>query len=552
MVTGIEPPILDNVLSRLTIFLQKDNERLQKNAVRRLHAKAGEDIRQALAPFGYYNPLIDSSLAKLEAGWRAEYSIDKGVPLLVEAVDLQLTSAGRENHKLLDALSIFPLAAGKVLNQVDYETEKKKLVNLAIAEGYLDALFSLKRLQINPGDNSGTIALTLNTGPRYRFGKTTCLDNILRESHLERYLPYKEGDPYSSAKLFELQSILYKTDYFSKVVVSGKVDRIVGLDVPVEIELVSPDHLNKYSVGAGYGTDTGARGKVDWGNRFFNDRGHRISVSLQLAELEKTISLSYEVPREKNPRFDKVVHNLAYQDKTWEDTTTRLLTGAVSREYSGPRFKLGVGLEARAEVYDIGDTSGTSTLLLPSVNLGLVIADDILNTKHGLQASVGVKGAVEGAFSDATFLQATVNGKAIITPYETIRIIGRVSVGATLVDSIDSLPPSLRFYTGGDSTIRGYSYKSIGTTDSSGTVIGGRYLIVESIEVEKIFGKYWSLAAFWDGGTATDDLELDYYQGVGGGLRFRLPFGQIRLDVASAITEDGYPVRAHLTVGGDL
>ncbi len=209
-------------------------------------------------------------------------------------------------------------------------------------------------------------------------------------------------------------------------------------------------------------------------------------------------------------------------------------------------------MEFRDEVYDVGNTNGDSTLLVPSLRAGMVFADDVLNTKNGLQTSVGFLGAVKGFISDATFLQSMVNGKAIVTPIKNWRILGRGSLGVTLVDSIDALPPSLRFYTGGDSTIRGYGYKSIGTKDSSGAVIGGRYLVVGSIELERIVAANFSLATFWDVGTATDDLSLDFSQGVGAGIRYRLPFGQIRLDVASAITEDGNPIRIHLTVGGDL
>ncbi len=396
-----------------------------------------------------------------------------------------------------------------------------------------------------------TIHLLFNSGTQYVFGETDSVQAILKQDLLDRYLPYKAGDPYSPKKLFELQSILYRTDYFSRVAVRGKKEEVVDFAVPVEIELVPPKHYNRYSLGAGYATDTGFRGKVDWTNRLFNSRGHKMSVFFQLAELENTLSLHYEIPR-KDPRYDSLLHNLAYQDKTWQGTTTQLLTASVSRAYSGPRFKLSGGLELRDEVYDVGDTSGDSTLLIPSLSSGMVIADNILHTKNGIQASVGLLGSVEGLISDVSFLQATVNGKTIVSPFTDWRLIGRGRLGVTLVDSIDSLPPSLRFYTGGDNTIRGYSYKSIGTRDASGEVIGGRYLVVGSIEVERIIRKEWSLATFWDGGTATDDLSLNFYQSVGVGVRFRLPFGQIRLDLASATTEDGNPFRIHLTVGGDL
>ncbi|MFT5698414.1 MAG: translocation and assembly module TamA [Desulforhopalus sp.] len=550
-VTGVDSLLKENVLARLTLYLQKDNVRLKESTVKRLHEKAKDDIASALAPFGYYNTEVKTTLTEDEKGFHATYEIEKGPPVIVESVQNTIIGDGRDNGALKKALNGWGLHVGKILDQSLYEKEKKKLVNAAINQGYLDVIFVKKELIVNPVTNKANVTLILDTKKQYVFGETSCKQEVLAQQLLDRYLPYSKGDAYQPAKIYELQAILYRTDYFRRVIVKGKMDQVVDHTVPVEIELISPEKLNKYNVGAGYATDTGIRGKLDWFNRIFNNRGHKISASLLVAELENSLTLQYEIPR-KDPRYDTLIHSLGYQDTTWDDTDTRLITGAISQEHSGPRFKLSMGLEIRDEVYDIGDTSGDSTLLLPSLNAGYIFADDILNTTHGLSASVNLSGAYKGFISDASFLQTTVNGKAIFTPFRQWKLIGRVSIGATLVDSIDSLPPSLRYYTGGDSTIRGYSYKSIGTEDSSGTVIGGRYLVVQSVEMERIINQYWSVAGFWDGGTATDDLSLDYYQGVGGGIRFRLPFGQIRLDVASAITEDGTPFRVHLTVGGDL
>lgn len=550
-VTGVDSPLKENVLARLTLYLQKDNERLRESTVKKLHQEATSNIASALAPFGYYNSTVKSTLIQDEQGFHAKYIIDKGAPVLVASVKKIIVGDGKNNSTLKNTLKSWNLPVGHILDQPLYAKEKKKLVNAAINQGYLDVAFVKKEVIVNPTTNKAEITLILDTKGQYYFGDTTCEQDILELGLLNRYLPYSKGDPYRPAKIFELQAILYKTDFFSRVRVKGQLDKIVDHTIPVEIELVSPEKLNKYSIGAGYATDTGVRGKLDWSNRIFNNRGHKISAFLQVAELENSLTLIYEIPR-KDPRYDTLIHSVGYQDTTWDDTNTRLLTGAVSQEHSGPRFKFSTGLEIRDEVYDIGDTSGDSTLLLPSLNAGYILADNILNTKHGLSTSVNFLGAYKGFLSDASFLQATVHGKGILTPFRGWKLIGRVSLGGTLVDSIDSLPPSLRYYAGGDSTIRGYSYKSIGTEDSSGTVIGGRYLIVQSIEMERIINEYWSVAGFWDGGTATDDLSLDYYQGAGAGIRFRLPFGQIRFDVASAITEDGTPFRVHLTVGGDL
>ncbi len=550
-VTGLEEQLKANVLARLNIYLQRDNERLQNSGVRMLHRKAEKDIKAALAPFGYYDPVVEGNLTSGAEGWRAVYHVEKGEPVLVDSVAIELLGDGRDERDLRKDLKKFPLKKGSVLDQAIYESGKKKLINRAISLGYLDAKFLEKELRINRSSKVATVQLSLNTGPLYVFGPTSSSQQILKPELLKRYLPYKEGDPYSTAKLYELQTILYKTEYFSDVKAQGLIKQADRQRIPVELELTPPEHKNKYSFGIGYATDTGALGKIGWTNRLINSKGYKASALFQLAELENSVSLSLAAPV-KDPRYNKVVGSLDYENKEWDDTATELFSASVSREFSSSRANFSAGLEIRDETYDIGNTSGQGTFLIPSVNLGYSIADDVLYTQKGIQVSAGLRGAVKGAVSDASFLQTTLGGKAIYSPLDRWRVIGRGSLGVTFVDSIDELPPSLRFYAGGDSTIRGYKYKSIGTEDDSGAVIGGRYLVVGSIELERSFGERWSLAGFWDGGTATDDLSLDFYQGVGLGLRFRLPFGQIRFDVASAITEEGYPVRVHLTVGGDL
>jgi len=551
LVTGVDKPLYKNIMARLTINLHKKNERLGANAIRRLHRQAKIDIESALAPLGYYNPDIKSTLTKEGEIFNATYTVEKGPPVIVKSVDIEVTGPGKNSKSFLTATAKFPLSNGDILDQSLYEQGKKQLVFTALGEGFLDVVFTKKALLINRETNFADVQLVLETGQQYLFGEISSDQQVLDQDLLYRYLPFKTGDPYNPAKLFELQSVFYRTDYFSRVLVLGQTAEAQDNQVPVKIELTPPKHLNKYSLGVGYATDTGVRGKIDWSNRLLNSKGHKISGSLQLAERENLVSLRYDIPL-ANPRYNKLVQRLTYQDREWDDTDTQLFTAAVLREYSGPRFTLTGGLEYRDEVYDIGNTSGDSRLLVPSLSAGAVFADDVLNTKNGLQTSVSLLGAFDGPISDATFLQGKINGKAIITPIEKWRVLGRGSLGTTLVDSIDSLPPSLRFYTGGDNSIRGYKYKSIGTEDSAGKVIGGRYLVVGSIELERIITEYWSLAAFWDAGTATDDLSLDFSQGVGGGIRFRLPFGQIRLDMASAITEDGNPLRVHLNVGGDL
>jgi translocation and assembly module TamA len=254
-----------------------------------------------------------------------------------------------------------------------------------------------------------------------------------------------------------------------------------------------------------------------------------------------------------DPRYDALKYACGLSSETWDGTSTQLSTLATSLSHSEPKKQYGGTLEIRNEVYDVGATSGTSLLLLPGVSWGMTFADNRINTENGWRFSVDLMGADKHIVSDATFLRAQAGVKGIASLFEQWRLIGRFTLGGTAVETIDDIPPSLRFYGGGDQSVRGYGYKSIGPVDSSGTVIGGRYLMVGSIEVEQKIDNLWSWVVFCDTGQATNSMTLDLKKSVGVGGRATLPFGQVRLDVAVPVMEeDENAFRIHLNVGADL
>lgn len=548
-VKGLESELKENVLARLELYLHRENPRLTVHDVQRLHRQAEEDIRSALAPYGFYDPKISATLSRKDDEFQAEYTVTHGEPIRVSGLDLQITGAGSDMFETV--LSRFPLQVGDILNQGEYEEGKKFITMAAIRRGFMKANFVVRELRIHRREKTAEIHLTLDTGPQFVFGETTFQHDYLRPELLHRYLPYQPGDPYRPAKLIELQKLLYRTEYFSRVAVDGQLDAAEDHTVPVNVRLTTPDLLNRYSVGLGYATDTGARVRLEWWNRLLNTRGHQMGASVQASQYDSNLGLNYTVPW-RDPKKDRMAYNLAYHDQTWEDTDTKLFTAGVQLEHRGELIRHSGSVEFRNEDYSVGVTSGSSALFVPTYTGTVVWADDLLNTKYGIDLSLSVSGANEYLASDASFVKTVLDGKVILSFLPGWRFIGRGSLGAAFVDAIDDLPPSLRFYAGGDQSIRGYGYKELGTTDASGAVVGGRYLVVGSGEIEKNLTENWSCAAFWDVGNAIDDLSLDFKQGIGAGVRYRLPFGQIRLDVASAISKDGDPLRLHLTVGADL
>jgi translocation and assembly module TamA len=118
---------------------------------------------------------------------------------------------------------------------------------------------------------------------------------------------------------------------------------------------------------------------------------------------------------------------------------------------------------------------------------------------------------------------------------------------------VRDLPASLRFFAGGDRSVRGYSYQSLGPKDSTGKVIGGKNLFVGSLEIERPVLKDWGVALFYDAGNAFNSLsEVNLFQGAGIGLRYYSPVGTLRLDLARQIGVDNPKFRIHFTVGFQL
>ena len=549
-VEGVEGELSTNIKNRLKIFLHQADPAITARQIRRLHKRAPEEIAAALAPYGYYSVKVDSSLAASAEGWQAVYRVSAGPAVTVDRLSVGVTGPGRGRPFFENLAAAFPLQPGDPLKDSLYEEGKKKIQALALVHGYNQARFTEHTVVVRRKEGLADISLRLETGPLFHFGATTSRQQIITTDLFQRFIPYRPGDVYSLRALNQLQASLYATGYFSQVLVEPKFSESRDENIPVEVSL-RPATANRYSFGVGYGTDTGMRGRVGWKNRLVNRFGHKPSFTAQLSEQRSSVKADYEIPV-FDPRDDRLILNGQYLDDTWDNTWTERLSFGGSVNHHTPKNQYGAGLEIRRERYTVGVTSGSADLLMPTAYWNLILARDRINTSNGIRLSATVKGADKAILSSTSFIQFRLSSKVILTPLEGWRILGRGTIGATSMESLTDLPPSLRFYAGGDQSVRGYGYKELGPVDFSGVVVGGRYLLDGSVEIEHRLTSMWSVAAFFDVGNAFDDIEAELKQGAGAGLRLSLPFGQIRIDVASALSEAGQPFRLHLTVGADL
>lgn len=549
-ITGVAGELLDNVRANLELYRQREHPLLGDTLIRRLHERADEEIRLALEPFGYYRASVDATLTRTETGWLARYAIDPGEPIRLDTVTLTLEGDGADDRALRHWRADYPLQPGNVPLHKAYEDAKQALLQLARDRGYVEGRLLEHTIVIDLDRYRAAIVVRYDTGPRYTFGDTVFVQTGFDEGFLRRYLNYRRGAAFDAGKLLELRRIFADSDYFELAEIVAQPEQAVDHRIPIRIEL-TPRMPARYSAGIGYSTDTGPRGLLGFEKRRANESGHRYGVTLRQSEIRSSATARYQIPLQR-PATDSLAYNVSWVDEN-TDTVQRITTstGANLVQKKG-RWLRDVGLNYEIERYRLGNDDN-SNLLIPHIRWQRVSTSQRIQAREGWLFDLEFRGAYDELFSSTSFFQTRSNGKYIHGLGEHARLLLRGSAGASITPEFIDLPASQRFLAGGDQSIRGYAYNSLGPTDAAGEVIGGRDLLVGSVEVERDLRSNVALALFFDAGNAFDDAgDFEVMRGSGFGLRWRTPIGAIRLDFAQALDKGGNPWRLHLTVGPDL
>ncbi len=532
-------------LERLGCALTETQSRL---AQRRTH----NEVHDALRALGHYQPEIDLDWRTEESCWSLQLRIQPGPAVRIRSLreTVQITGAGAQEAPFRDLLANLPMREGDVLRHDQYEGLKSAMTRIANTRGYFDARFIEQSLRVDRQALTADIVLHFDTGPRYQFGEVELQQALLRPELAARFIPFKPGDFYDSRDLIALQQGLLDSGYFETVRVNADPQTATNHVIPVVVEF-TPRPRWVYLAGVGASTDTGPRLRLGLENRRANRAGHRYESDLELSPVRSAVGLNYEIPMD-DPRRERI--NLSARFKT-EDTDTSKsdlwqLGGAHVREHPSGWIKT-QALSFEREDFTIGGLTRRTDLLMPALGLQRTRSDHPVFPTRGWRVNTSVRGATQDIVSSVSFLQWQGRIK-LIEPLGPGRFITRLDSGTTWVGEFSELPGSVRFFAGGDTSVRGYAYQSLGPTNKDGRVIGGRHLLAGSLEYEYPLIKDFSAAVFVDGGNAFERLdEFDARYGVGAGIRWRSPIGPIRIDFAHP-TDSTDRFRLHLSMGADL
>ena len=555
-ISGVPGPLESNIqaylgLAKAQARSKKDGVPLSDFAISRLHDKAPGEIRQALMPFGYYSPAITGSLEQKGDRWIAKYAIDSGLPTLITSIDVDTGDALSRLPNVISLLAKSKVKSGQVLDHAAYTQLKGNLLRIAIAEGYLDAVYTQAEIRVEPKARAASITLHLSCGPLYRFGTVELRQDAVDQSFAQRFINIESGQSFSTEQLIALQFALNDSGYFKSVSVEAPRAAAVDQSIPVLIEAQSRES-QRYSARAGFGTDTGPRVRLGTEFRRLNRRGNKFQSDVQVSAIKTSATAQYSIPI-KNVTTDKQTFSGRFDRAEIGDTDSDLYSLGARRYDRWKGLRRQVYVEFENELFSLGGQSDVrSELLVFGGSLAYQKADDALFTRRGISARFELKGAHTALLADTTFAQATLSTRAVYPLGKKARLLLRGDAGFTQVDDLSDLPPSQRFFTGGDRTIRGYAFEQLSPLNEDGASIGGRYLLSGTVEGDYFFNSKYGVAAFFDHGNAVNSLDDKLESGFGLGFRYRTPVGVLRIDVARPLnrTDDDY--RFHLSLGPDL
>jgi len=523
--------------------------------LRRYASTAVSQASKALRALGYYNPVVDWQVEEggAEETARLILTVTPGDPVRIKSRTVEIRGAAASDSRFTDNLPVHP-AEGDILNHGDYTYLRNTLQTRARRRGYFDGRLVTRTLEVDPEALTANITLVFESGDRYQLGDVTFEDGHWFESRLlHEFVTFEPGIPYHADEIAKLNSGLLGSGYFSGVDIDAVPGNAKDRVIPVRIGLTRRDRRS-LATGLGFSTDVGPRFRGTWREHWVNQMGHKRGAETEISGPRQNLSTWYELPLDP-PMTDLIRFTAGYQREDIENVESELLTFGQQWQHQLDDGWLQVlSIRWEGERFNIGDDEkGTSTLLLPGVGYSKLHADSPLDPSRGYRLQINVSGSHRAALSSVDILHVNAVAKGLFTLAGKHRFLSRVQFGGVGTNRFEDVPPSLRFFAGGDQSVRGYGYQTLSPENDNGVPVGGRYTVVGSAEYQYQFADRWRAALFVDHGNAINDLFDPLATGVGAGIRWISPLGPLRLDIAKGLNPElGGEWRVHFSMGPEL
>ena len=514
-----------------------------------LIADAKAQARDAAAAQGYFAAIVSGALDNTTTPPTVRIRVEPGEPTLVVEVSIEVTGAVIEAPGGADAVAAMQaswlLPRGSVFTQADWLAAKAATVQTLAASRYAAAKLTESEADIDPDTHAARLRVTIDSGPPFRFG-------ALEISGLEKYADttvrnlatFAAGDWYSTEALKQFVRRLNATGYFASAQAAVAPDPAYAESAPVKVTVIEAP-TKKFSGGVGFATDVLYLAQLSFDNVNLDGRGLQFRSDLRVDSKQQDATVKFTLAPRTPAYTDSFIAKLDHTDIS--GLTTKDIAFGWTRLTADPRNQTTYSTfyyVSRQEPPNV--VLDHSHALYAEVGHAWRRVDDLQAPTRGYAFSAQLGGGPP-AVSTRAFGRGIAQLAGWVPLDIKTQLALRAEAGAVIASTSDGIPAPLLFRTGGDTTVRGYTFQSLGPRVGDATV-GGRYYALASAEVVRWIGASWGIAVFVDAGNAADrvhDIKPVYGYGVGG--RLRTPIGPFRLDLAYG--EATRSVRVHLSVG---
>lgn len=528
----------------------RQDEKLDAEEIARLQRQSDLTAHDLLATEGYFSPRVESAVERVGDDWQVDYRIDPGARTMVRSVKLIFDGALKTGA---DAAAFqrrversVSLKQGMPFRQADWDAAKQAVLRPLLTSTYPAAQLAASEARIDPDAHAADLALTIDSGPAFLYGEPV-VSGARRypESIIRNLNPAKPGKPFRQQDLLDYQTALETSGYYTHATVRIEPDPASAAAVPIRIEVVERPE-KRFSVGVGVSTDTGARVQAGWLTRNIADRGLRLKLDARIETTQQSGAAELAWPRTSAGYENSLGAQLKNEDI--EGQKTRSVLAVAKRSRTRGQIETTTSLQYQTELQTIGDVVDERNRAL-TANYAWTqrTVGRAFYPRRGHVLTLQGGGAVAPLLTDTSFIRLYGRHTQYFQAGANGRLVLRGELGSVLADTRDGIPTDFLFRAGGDNSVRGYSYQSLGRTLSGG-VASVRYLATGSAEYNYFFNRDWGMALFVDAGDAADaPSQLSPVFGYGVGARYRSPVGPVNLDLAYG--EATREFRVHFSLG---
>jgi len=533
----------------LNLARWQNDPQMNPEQLRRLIKDAEREARETAATEGYFSAEVETSVDESAAEWKVRLKLTPGQRTRVSEVDIRFTGPATQDPEAQRRFKAvrdgWRLRRGQPFRQVDWDAAKRLAARELSSWRYAAARVASSRAVIDPVTHEARLEVELASGPAFRFGP-------VRVTGLKRYpdrvaeslSPIPPGATYERDLVIAYQRRLLESGYFASVQAEIDAHPLLADAAPLRVAVIEAASQD-IETGVSYTTDAGPRLELRYSNQDIFDSAWRFKSGLRLDQNTQQAQVDFDSPPRSGALWNSIFARARQQD-IQNETTRELAIGTALNKYVR-LAPIALIVSAHFEEQNVGgDVTDNRYAIYFGYRHSLRHTDDLVLPRNGYLASAELGGSPDD-LSTRRFLRATASGSFLFALGRRDDVLLRAEAGGVASNSREGIPSTFLFRTGGDQTVRGYDFESLGVRQGN-AIVGGRRLLVGSAEYTHWIGESWGLAVFADAGNAWDEgASFSPALGYGLGARFRTPIGPIRADLAYG--EENHSFRLHFSVG---